>query len=527
MGSVSRKTEIEPLDGSPEKRMYWSIINDYNNQTAITELIDNAIDLFLSNPQRTALVVEVDIDVARQSITITDNAGGVSRGDLRYLIAPGASKNLVDSETIGLFGVGGKRAVIALGEHVTVQTCHGNGPSFQIDITKEWMESDDWSMPAYKIPSISQNTTRIECNKLNTEILEENIELLRLHFGETYAWFMNNENCTIRVNGVAVKPIRFNKWAYPPEYLPRRAMFTVSPDRRSDLRVEITAGLIRDRDPVAENYGVYFYCNNRLIAKEMRSRDVGYYVSAEAGVPHPDASLCRAIVRFNGPAKLMPWNSNKTAIQFTHPAFLRIRGTLLQLVSHFSKLSRATKSDWPKAVFAYSRGKIIEIEATDIEHGGRLNLPALPRVRKKHSERLKEDNEAIIRDQPWTLGLVEAVAAVEIISRQRLETKNRLALIVLDSNFEIALKEFVTHRKDLWPNPDLKTIFRTREIGVNAVSAKISIPQKLLDKAAHYYQLRNKLIHERATVDITDTDVENYQDTVERILNILFGLTFG
>lgn len=107
--------------------------------------------------------------------------------------------------------------------------------------------------------------------------------------------------------------------------------------------MEITAGLIRDRDPVAENYGAYFYCNNRLVVKEVRSRDVGYYVSAEAGVPHPDASLCRVIVRFNGPAKLMPRTSNKTAIQFTHPALLRIRSPFLQLVSHFSKLSRATK----------------------------------------------------------------------------------------------------------------------------------------------------------------------------------------
>lgn len=116
---------------------------------------------------------------------------------------------------------------------------------------------------------------------------------------------------------------------------------------------------------------------------------------------------------------------------------------------------------------------------------------------------------------------------MQIISRQRLETKNRLALIVRDSNVEIALKEFVTHRKDLWPSPDLKTIFKTRKAGVGAVNAKISIPQKLLDKASHYYQLRNKLIHERATVDITETDVDNYQDTVEQILNILFGLIFA
>ena len=32
-----------------------------------------------------------------------------------------------------------------------------------------------------------------------------------------------------------------------------------------------TVGLIRDRDPEAENYGVYFYCNNRLVVKEWRT----------------------------------------------------------------------------------------------------------------------------------------------------------------------------------------------------------------------------------------------------------------
>jgi hypothetical protein len=177
-------------------------------------------------------------------------------------------------------------------------------------------------------------------------------------------------------------------------------------------------------------------------------------------------------------------------------------------------------------VFTHAKGRIQEVDATEIDQGGRLNLPPLPRVHKRHSERLKEDNEATIRDQPWTLGLVEAIAAVNMISRQRLETKNRLALIMLDSNFEIALKEFVTHRKDLFPSPDLKTLFAKRDNVINAVSGAISISQKLLDKAAHYYQLRNKLIHERATVDITDRDVENYQDTVQKILNILFGLVF-
>ena len=492
----------------------------------LTELIDNAIDLFMSGDQRDVMTVDVNMDTDQQAITIVDNAGGVGRGDLRYLIAPGASKNPVEGETIGIFGVGSKRAVVALAEHVIIKTCQKHGRSYQLDISNDWMESSDWQLPAYEIPAITPGTTRIECAKLRRPINSTDISVLHEHFGETYGWFLRNGKCKIRINEEEVKARSFSNWAYPPDYPPRKATFDISPDRCHTLRVEITAGLIRDRDPSRENYGVYFYCNNRLIVKELRCRDVGYYVTSEAGVPHPDASLCRVIVRFNGPAKLMPWNSNKTAIMFGHTAFKLIHPTLLQLVSHFSKLSRAFKHDWTNEVFDHIRGSIEPIDPTEATNGGRLNLPPLPRVNKRHSERLKEANDEAIRDQPWTLGLIEAIAAVDIILRQRLETKNRLALIMLDSNFEIALKEFVVHHSDLFPNANLKNMFEKRGNVIAAVCAKVPLDKKLIAKAEHYYALRNKFIHERATVDITDSDIQNYQNTVQQILKVLFGLKF-
>jgi hypothetical protein len=142
--------------------------------------------------------------------------------------------------------------------------------------------------------------------------------LLRTHLGQTYEWFLQIENCRLSVNGVAAAPLAFDMWAFPPEFPPRVATLSVSPDGKGVVRIEIEAGLIRDRDAVAENYGVYVYCNNRLVVKELRSREVGYFVGSEAGVPHADASLCRAIVRINGPAKLMPWNSSKTGINYSH-----------------------------------------------------------------------------------------------------------------------------------------------------------------------------------------------------------------
>jgi hypothetical protein len=48
----------------------------------------------------------------------------------------------------------------------------------------------------------------------------------------------------------------------------------------------------------------------------------------------------------------------------------------------------------------------------------------------------------------------------------------------------------------------------------------------LLGKIDHYYLLRNSLIHERATQQITDTQVSDYRKVIEKVLTLLFGLRF-
>lgn len=66
-------------------------------------------------------------------ITLTDNAGGVRKSDLRLLIAPGGSKNVPDVNSIGIFSVGSKRAVVAIAEHVSIKTHHAEDRSYQLE----------------------------------------------------------------------------------------------------------------------------------------------------------------------------------------------------------------------------------------------------------------------------------------------------------------------------------------------------------------------------------------------------------
>jgi hypothetical protein len=529
--SASRKKVFETVDGTPEKRLFLSIISDYDLRTGICELVDNALDLWTTNGRSNELAIDVTLDVERQIIQVVDYAGGVNEADLRLLIAPGASRNAPEDELIGIFGVGGKRAAVALGEHVEIRTRQGKGRSLQIEITNDWLSVDDWQIEAYEIAPIEPSSTIVDISKVRQSFSSDDVDEMMLHLGETYSWFLRN-GCTIKLNGDAVVAREFKAWAYPPGFQPRQADFVIAPAHKGKLRVKMTAGLITDRIPEAENYGVYLYCNHRLIVKELRTRDVGYFVTGEAGVPHPDASLCRVVVELEGPAELMPWNSSKSGISFNHPAFATIRPKIIWLVSYFSSLSRRLKHDWDAQVFAYPKGNMEPINPAEMLSGKKIALPKLPSTRKPaRIDVLRSKNKRVMSSQPWTVGLVEAMGAVELVTRQNLESKNRIALILLDSNFEIGLKEFIVHRADLFPPPvyndaKIAALFKSRHQVINEVKQHVTLPAALLGKVSHYYTLRNKLIHERASVGISDRQVDDYRAVVEKVLKALFNLKF-
>lgn len=532
MVAATRKQVLTTIDGTPKKRLFLSIISDYDLKTGICELIDNALDHWVSNGRRSNLNINVTLDYERQFIEVYDDAGGVADTNADLLISPGASGNAYNQTLIGIFGVGGKRAGVALGELVEIRTCHKSGKSFQVDLTKEWIEQPGWDLDIYAVPSIPVGTTTVTITKVRQSFDEAEVYAIRLHLAETYSYFIN-EGCNLSLNSIRIEAVSFDKWAYPPAYLPQHVAFRIEPAAGKFLDVTITGGLILDREPDKENYGAYFFCNDRLIVKELKTRDVGYFVSAEAGVPHPDASLARVLIEFHGPAELMPWNSSKSGINFSHPAFLAIRKRIIDFMSYYTQVSRRLKTDWGTDVFKYKSGVMTKMDPSEGSSPKKKVLPKLPSTRQPtRIEVLKDRNAKALRDMPWTLGLVEAMGMVDIIGRHtKFETKNRAALILLDSNFEIALKEFIVHRKDLFPahkytNAFLGTLFGNRTNVIKEVQAHVNFSNKLIAKVGHYYDIRNNLTHQRASVLVTDEQIKDYENVIETVLGKLFSLKF-
>lgn len=135
-------------------------------------------------------------------------------------------------------------------------------------------------------------------------------------------------------------------------------------------------------------------------------------------------------------------------------------------------------------------------------------------------------NAKPLAKMPWTQGLLESIGLVDVMMRQRAETRSRAALILLDSSFEIALKEFIVHSPTLSLNVNLASLFANRDKIIAHVISERPLPQKLLTVAKHYYGIRCKLIHERATVAVTDNDIEALRTVVTDILCRLFLLKF-
>ena len=517
---------VETVNASPSKRIYQSIIADYDLNRAICELIDNALDAWQQDGRKAPLRISIILDSIQQSILVEDNAGGVPRPDLRAIVSPGESRNRSTDPTIGYFGVGSKRAAVALAMSVIISTRAGSEGGYRIQYDDEWLESeDDWDLPIYAVDGLPEGTTIISLNRLRVHVDDEAIKRLVVHLSETYGRFLVDSKLQLTINSQPIPSAGLDTWAYPPEFEPRRIKISV-PGANARVYVEILGGLMRTASPGTGDYGVYVYCNERLIAPRLKTHDVGF-VSGQAGKPHPTASLMRVVVSFRGPSGSMPWNSSKSDLHVQHWTFRAIQPNVVSAVAYWATLSRRLEGEWTTRVRPHSVGTVVDEGLQQPGKAGRSYLPKLPNKRPpRYSDVLKNSNSSIRQKKPWTAGLIDALMAIDVIlGDRRIEQRNRIALVLLDSTLEIAFKDYLVNESgQAYSETTLVKLFSNRG-NVQAEFRKfVELSASLWAKVDHFYKLRCKLVHERASSGISDEEVENYQKAVKSILRKAFGL---
>lgn len=224
----------------------------------------------------------------------------------------------------------------------------------------------------------------------------------------------------------------------------------------------------------------------------------------------------------------MPWNSSKSDISTKHEVFVALHTWLVQVVKDYASLSRIWMGDWPEKVFKHKTGTIKEVKIDDFPTVKKSFLPPLPKSRPRYGEIITQKNKQVAKKKPWTRGLYEGVIAADLISKQHLEQKNRIALIVLDSTLEIAFKEYLVNDSGTaYSNSKLLSIFSNRTDVHNEIKKYVKIKEDTWKKIKHYYDLRCKLVHEKATAGITDPQIEDFREVAEGVLGKLYKLRFG
>jgi hypothetical protein len=522
------KSEVDRVDATPSKRLFLSIIADYDLNRSICELIDNALDIWVKNGKSTPIDIRIDLDKNQQTMRVSDNAGGVKKEEMRVIVGPGQTSNLPTDEVIGIFGVGTKRAVVALAQDIKIITRHGKSTTYQVEFDENWLlQAEDWQLPVYQVADIAEGTTIIDLQKLRVRITDEAISQLKEHLEATYARFLADSKVSIKLNAMKLQPLNFENWAYPPSYEPRRYFGDLLTEDGGTVKVEVLAGLTMESSPAGGEYGVYFYCNDRLVARGLKTYEVGF-TKGLAGQPHPSVSLTRVIVSLNGEARLMPWNSSKSDINPNHSVFVALREWLVQVVKDYASLSRRLEGDWPEKVFEYPKGGIIDVKIDSFPEASKSYLPPLPKSKPRYGDLVKQANRKVAKQKPWTTGLYEGIIAVDMIFNQRLEQKNRICLIILDSTLEIALKEFLVNDSGYtYSEVTLLKVFSNRSDVQKEVEKFVHLESEIWKKIDYYYRLRCKLVHERATVTVNDSQVEDYREVVQVVLRRLFNLQFS
>lgn len=518
------KKQVGTLHAVPSKRLFLSIIADYDLNKSICELVDNGFDVWTRTGRNHDICIDVHLNIEQSSITVEDNAGGLHRDELRYIVGPGQSGSAATDQTIGIFGVGTKRAVVALAQEIKIRTRHKDDKTYQVEFDESWLQDDDWELPLYSVDDIASRTTRVDLTKLRLKIDQTSEDLLREHLSATYAKFVIKQEVTLRLNGKRIEARDFESWSYPPGYEPRHYSGTVKSPTNNNINVQVLAGLSDTSSPALGEYGVYFYCNERLVAPAMKSFDVGF-TTGQAGKAHPKLSLTKVIVMLSGDAVDMPWNSSKSDINTKHPTFLSLHDWLVKVVADFARMSRTWMGQWPEKVYAHPTGEMIKVEIDDFVSARGSYLPEPPKSRPRLAERLEHKNRKLTSRKPWTKPLYEGVAAATTVSKLRLEHSNWFAYYLLGLTLHTALKNYLIEESDEADNNlDLKSVL--------VLSPKISdyLKENVPLTAGTWTQIQNfaKFIDRQLTNHgdpiITDEQLEKADELVQNVLVELFDI---
>ena len=153
----SPEDKYESVNASPVKSFFVSMLTrDIQLEEAILDLLDNCVDGILRSKgsvgSRPYQGFKADIEFGADSFSIHDNCGGIP-WDLHpyaFRMGPPPDRPRNESGTVGVYGIGMKRAIFKMGKHCLIST-RNEEDQYEVEITPDWITDEDvWFIPVRK-----------------------------------------------------------------------------------------------------------------------------------------------------------------------------------------------------------------------------------------------------------------------------------------------------------------------------------------------------------------------------------------
>lgn len=153
------------VDSSPTKEFFVEMLTrDIELTDAILDLLDNCLDGVLRKTGNADAKKDFDysgfeanIIVQKDRFIIQDNCGGISKDiaiNSAFRMGRDSSKKLDENlPTVGIYGIGMKRAIFKIGREAEVVSKCAN-EQFSVKIPYEWTQTDGWDLSLEDIDSV-------------------------------------------------------------------------------------------------------------------------------------------------------------------------------------------------------------------------------------------------------------------------------------------------------------------------------------------------------------------------------------
>lgn len=412
--------ELGKAGANPTKTFFVRMITrDISLEDCILDLIDNSVDGAWRCEGSRPMGLAQDTDLSKYKIEITanaetfciaDNCGGMSLDDaIEHAFSFGRkATDDTDDYSIGVYGIGMKRAVFKLGTDIVVRSTFreddGNRFAFAVPIViADWLRDDTppWDFDIVEDDELKENGVEITVRHLTSGAATSFgspafIQNLRRTIGRDYSLHLHRGlQIVLNESAVPAWQIEMREGA---DFSPMRVEYEDEVDG-DPVVVEVIGGMAAPppdtTDPDVEDegekrFGWYIVCNGRIVLAADKTTVSGWGTE-DWPQWHRQYSGFVGIVLFTAAnAAALPLTTTKRSVDVSSEIFRRARPKMREVTRSWIDYTNSRKQDLDEAKKIEAAAASVAIYAV-----ARRASVVLPRLVPKPQEPVANVNYAV------------------------------------------------------------------------------------------------------------------------------------